>query len=86
MALRFAQICYFYEEEDGTKVFHGRWYTHGVFTMLQETAHPQELYLLDECDRIALDTVYQKVNLRILEPDESEPITQSGVYNDFFTR
>ena len=74
-----------FETKTGKK-FHARWYTHGVFTMLQETAHPQELFLLDECDNPLLESIFQKVNLRTLGPDEADPTQHPQTHNDFFTR
>lgn len=70
---RFCRICYMYEE-DGEKLFHGQWYTHGSKTLLQETAHPQSLFLMDACDTdIPLASIFQKCNLHELEPGEDEP-------------
>ena len=54
--------------------------------MLQETAHPQGLYLIDECEEISLQTIYQKANVRTLGPEEDEPTTSPITDNDFFTR
>jgi DNA (cytosine-5)-methyltransferase 1 len=65
-------------EEDSEKFFHGQWYTHGSKTLLQETAHPQSLFLMDACETdIPLASIFQKCNLRELAPGEDEPTDES---------
>ncbi|THH29585.1 hypothetical protein EUX98_g4594 [Antrodiella citrinella] len=81
----FAKICYFFEEE-GRKLFHAQWYQPGSQILLQETAHSQALFLMNECDDLDLDCIYQKCNLRVLEPSDEEPLPNLAYDdNDFFT-
>ena len=69
-----------------SKMFHAQWYMHGAQIMLQEAAHPQGLFLVDECDDMPLDTIYQRANIRVLATTEHEPeLTESPCHNDFFT-
>lgn len=72
-------------EKQGQMLFHAQWYQHGAQTLLQETAHPQGLFLTDECEDQPLDCIYQKANLHVLAPTEEEPSQHSGSNNDFFT-
>lgn len=58
----------------GYQKAHVQYYSHGAQTILNETAHPYSLFLLDECMDIELDAIYQKVNVRRLQPGEDEPI------------
>ncbi|TCD67280.1 hypothetical protein EIP91_000302 [Steccherinum ochraceum] len=81
----FAKICYFFEE-DGQKKFHAQWYQAGVKTLLQQTAHPQELFLTNECHDVLLDCILQKCNLKELLPSDEEPAPNLQYEeNDFFT-
>jgi hypothetical protein len=81
---RFAKICYFFEDKvTGDKMFHAQWYEHGSQTILQEVAHLCSLYLIDECDSHPLDSIIQKVNVRVLDPTEDEPMEVQ--HDQFFT-
>ncbi|KAF7965632.1 hypothetical protein HWV62_42606 [Athelia sp. TMB] len=81
----FCRICYMYEE-NGSKRFHGQWYSHGSKMLLQEVAHPQSLFLLDTCDPIDLATIVQKCNVRELAFDETEPpVKVDSDDSNFFT-
>jgi DNA (cytosine-5)-methyltransferase 1 len=44
----------------------------GSRALNQETAHSQELFLLNECDDIAVATIFQKCDVRFLDVNESE--------------
>jgi DNA (cytosine-5)-methyltransferase 1 len=70
----------------GFEKAHVQYYSHGAATILRETAHPYSLFLLeDECIDIDLSAIYQKVNVRVLQPGEDEPlITKED--NVYFTR
>ena len=84
--IRFCRIQYMFES-CGEKKFHAHWFQHGSQILLQETAHPQGLFLIDECDDLPLSCIYQKCNLRTLGRDEEEPPTECAADdNNFFTR
>ncbi|KAJ7766897.1 S-adenosyl-L-methionine-dependent methyltransferase [Mycena metata] len=74
----FCQIMYFFdnpeEKERGKprKMFHGHWFSHGSRTLLQEVTHTQELFLLHECDDIAVASIFQKCDVRFLDISENE--------------
>lgn len=73
-------------ERHNEKLFHAQWYTHGSKTILQETAHPQSLFLLDSCESdLPLASIFKRVNLRELSIGEDEPTDENiGTENDFF--
>ncbi|KAJ7578378.1 S-adenosyl-L-methionine-dependent methyltransferase [Mycena floridula] len=70
----FCRICYFFEKDDGQKMFHCQWFTHGSKTLLQETAHPTGLYLLNECDSNPIASIYSKVDVKMLDVVDKEPL------------
>jgi len=83
---RFCKICYFFEQK-GEKYFHGQWFVHGSKTLLQETAHPQSLFLTNACDNLPLASVFQKCNFRWLSLEEEEPPEDKhAMENDFYCR
>ncbi|KAH8099541.1 S-adenosyl-L-methionine-dependent methyltransferase [Cristinia sonorae] len=80
----FGKICYFFQEGNG-KYFHVQWYEHGSKILLQETAHPQGLFLTNECDDADLDCIFQRCNVKALGPSEEEPLPDLDYSpNDFF--
>jgi DNA (cytosine-5)-methyltransferase 1 len=83
---RFARICYMFEE-DNEKQFHAQWFMHSSKTILQETADPKELFLINECADVMLSEVLQKAQVRILGPEEDEPVDEKpDEENDFYCR
>ena len=42
------------------KFFHGQWYQHGSKLLLQETAQPNTIFPIDECDDNKLDSIHMK--------------------------
>lgn len=51
----FARIVrLFVDQDDDEGSAHVRWFSHGGDTILNETAGPKELFLLDRCDDIPL--------------------------------
>ncbi|KLO20160.1 S-adenosyl-L-methionine-dependent methyltransferase [Schizopora paradoxa] len=54
--------------EDNT--FHGQWFEHGSQTVLEELAHPQELFLTNLCDDIKLSAILSHCICRRLPPGE----------------
>ncbi|CAL1705539.1 unnamed protein product [Somion occarium] len=81
----FAVICYFFQR--GKKQYaHCQWYQHGSQTLLQETAHPNGLFLIDECDNIELDAIYSKCNvLQLGATDDQSGFIPSDNDNNFFS-
>jgi DNA (cytosine-5)-methyltransferase 1 len=74
-----------YESDDGEKVFHGQWYTHGSKTLLQETANPQSLFLMDSCEPdLPLASIIRKCNVRELAVGEDEPTDESNANENKF--
>lgn len=72
-------------EINSQKLFHGQWYQHGSKTLLQETANPQSLFLIDDCEPdIPLASIYQKCNLRELSVDEDEPADETSPHENNF--
>ena len=80
---RFIKICYLFEKE-GQQFFHGQWLAHGSKTLLQETAHPNGLFLMNSCDDVPLASIIQKCNLHWLAFNEMEP--SEDVLNKFYCR
>lgn len=62
----FGQVMYFYEE-DGHKKAHVRYFSPGSQTILMEQSSWQELFLLDNCDEVDLESVMGKFKLRRIE-------------------
>lgn len=58
----------------------------GSRTILQETSHSQELFLLNECDGIAVASIFQRCDVRFLdvheaeEPDNADPEARNFFY------
>ncbi|KAF4603394.1 hypothetical protein EYR38_003807 [Pleurotus pulmonarius] len=68
----FCRLCYFFEDSEGDKWFHGQWFVHGCKTMLQETAHSQSLFMINECDNNPLSSIYKRCAVKMIVPDEEE--------------
>lgn len=62
MLCRFARILYFVMEN---QVAHIQWFNHGSQTFIGELAHPQELFLADQCDRISLRDIVGTATVHI---------------------
>ncbi|EJD02256.1 S-adenosyl-L-methionine-dependent methyltransferase, partial [Fomitiporia mediterranea MF3/22] len=81
----FGIIMYFYEVAErkpgrsprSGKYFHIRWFEHGSRTILGETANPQALFLLDQCDDNPVETILQKISVRHLSVSDLEPLVIS---------
>jgi len=50
---------------------HIQWFEHSSKTILQELGHPQELFLINQCDTQALRHIIGKVNTHYIKPDQS---------------
>ncbi|KDQ61172.1 hypothetical protein JAAARDRAFT_173758 [Jaapia argillacea MUCL 33604] len=79
----FGRIRYFFEDDDGMQ-FHVQWYQHGSQTLLQELAHVNSLFLIDECQDLPLDSIYSKVYVRELDANEVEPLDEEPSSTHFF--
>lgn len=84
LSFRFAKICYMFEIR-GKKMFHAQWYQHGAYTLLQETAHPQGLFLINECEDQPLECIYQKCNLQVLKARDDESLHHATKPYDLFS-
>lgn len=60
---------------------HIQWFQHGRKTVMEDLAHPQELFVTDLCDDLALVSVVGKANVKKLPPGERPPRLD---YNEFF--
>lgn len=63
----------FQDASSTDKHAHIQYYSHGADTILRETAHPYGLFLIDDCISVPLESIYQKFNIRELEPTQDEP-------------
>lgn len=92
---RFIKICYMYEQDEEEyinselrtvrkKHLHGQWLQHGSQILLQESAHANGLFYINECDDLPLECIYSHCNLRVLSDLETEPPENLDVENDFF--
>ncbi|XP_014661569.1 PREDICTED: DNA (cytosine-5)-methyltransferase 1-like [Priapulus caudatus] len=61
--LYIAKVAYMWEDSNGTKHFHAQWYTRGGETVLGETADPNEVFMVDECEDTCLEFVVSKCNV-----------------------
>ncbi|KAI9490147.1 S-adenosyl-L-methionine-dependent methyltransferase [Zychaea mexicana] len=68
----FAQVTSLFEE-DGDKMFHARFFSHGKETILMELAGERELFLLDNCADNFLNAVMGKCNIQHMHAEEREP-------------
>ena len=69
--------------------FHGRWFEHGSKTVLAETAHPQGLFLTNDCDDNMVSSILQKCEVIRLRGSEIEPAImdeQDIVSSNFYFR
>ncbi|KAI9769140.1 MAG: hypothetical protein M1840_004491 [Geoglossum simile] len=73
----FARVVYLFEE-DGDKLAHFRWFSHGGDTCLEETAGPRELFLLDSCDDNPLEAVAGKIDVEFVGNDSGSDIVELG--------
>ncbi|KAJ7784448.1 S-adenosyl-L-methionine-dependent methyltransferase [Mycena metata] len=87
----FIKISYFFEDTDKTgkplKKFHGTWLVHGSRTLVQEAAHSQELFLLEECDDIPVSSIFRKCSVSELKVDQLGPLDKRDENSTtYFTR
>ncbi|KAF7314340.1 DNA (cytosine-5)-methyltransferase [Mycena kentingensis (nom. inval.)] len=69
----FCQIEYFYHERDKSKMLHCIWLEHSSNTLLQETAHSQELVFLPSCSDIPVSSIRRRCDVTRLDSDETQP-------------
>jgi DNA (cytosine-5)-methyltransferase 1 len=75
-----------FENAKKAKMCHVRWFQHGAKTILQETAHPLELFATNQCDDQPLHFVSGKCQVRQRLPGEEEPQYNPAEENNFFYR
>ena len=52
---------------------HVQWYEHGSKTILQETAHPYELFALAECADIPVGAILGSCAVKHIKPSDEKP-------------
>lgn len=60
--VRFGKIMYIIMEN---QVAHVQWFNHGSQTIIQELAHPQELFLSNDCGQVNLHDIVDKVTVHM---------------------
>lgn len=65
---------YLFEDDDGDKMAHFRWFQHGAETALEEMASPCELFLLTQCDDGSLNCIYNKIKVTNRRNDDSDSL------------
>ena len=58
--LQIARVVYMWESVKGGKLFHASWFHRGSDTILGETSNPMELFLIDECHEVPLNSIKNK--------------------------
>ncbi|XP_043229878.1 DNA (cytosine-5)-methyltransferase 1-like isoform X1 [Amphibalanus amphitrite] len=64
-----ARIEYLWETAGGQRYFHASWFCRGQDTLLGETAEPTELFVTDECEDMALDSITRQA--RVLDRSQA---------------
>lgn len=77
---RFVKILYIFDIE-GYKLFHGQWLTHSSKTLLQELAHPNELFLLNICDDCPVRSILRRANVTQLPLGTDVPAADAATEN-----
>lgn len=71
MKFRFGRIHYI---AMNNQTFHVEWFYHGSQTIMDEVAHPQELFLSNECGFPGLHEIAGKVNVvYFADPEKVKP-------------
>ncbi|KAK7025797.1 S-adenosyl-L-methionine-dependent methyltransferase, partial [Favolaschia claudopus] len=82
--IRFCQVMYFFVDAvHGVKMSHVQWFIHGS-RVLGELGHPNELFLIDECDDIPVNSIIQKCSLYKLALGEDSALKYEE--GEFFGR
>ncbi|KAK6978320.1 S-adenosyl-L-methionine-dependent methyltransferase [Favolaschia claudopus] len=80
----FCQVRYFFVDAvHGVKMSHVQWFIHGS-RVLGELGHPNELFLIDECDDIPVNSIIQKCSLYKLALGEDSALKYEE--GEFFGR
>ncbi|KAK7007272.1 S-adenosyl-L-methionine-dependent methyltransferase [Favolaschia claudopus] len=80
----FCQVMYFFVDAvHGVKMAHVQWFMHGS-RVLGELGHPNELFLIDECDDIPVSSIIQKCSLHKLALGEDSALKYEE--GEFFGR
>ncbi|XP_014253428.1 DNA (cytosine-5)-methyltransferase 1-like [Cimex lectularius] len=65
------KVLYMWENKFSQKFMHAHWFLRGCETVLGETADPQELFLVDECENSLLNGIYSKVTVLKKTPGDN---------------
>ncbi|KAF7299587.1 DNA (cytosine-5)-methyltransferase [Mycena chlorophos] len=71
----------FFVVKNGKMWAHCIWLEHGSRTILQQTTHPQELFMLSECSDIPVASFRRKCNIHRLGAHEFEPTASDDPQN-----
>ncbi|XP_052224566.1 DNA (cytosine-5)-methyltransferase 1-like isoform X2 [Dreissena polymorpha] len=74
--LYIARIAYMWEDGKKEKKFHAHWFCRGSDSVLGETSHPLELFLVDDCEDSNLQYTVSKV--QVLEHKQPEDWSMKG--------
>lgn len=58
-----AHVCYMFEATDKTKMFHAHIYCRSSDTVLYDKSDPNELFVVDNCKDMPLDSIIRKVKV-----------------------
>lgn len=76
--LLIARVAYMFEEQPVGKMFHAQMLCRATDTILGEVADPQELFVVDECDKCPLGAIVRKANVTLR--DACTETADSGEY------
>ena len=57
-----ARVISMWEDRRGDKVVHADWYCRGKDTILGDTSDPKELFMMDDCEDIPIESITKKVH------------------------
>lgn len=69
---RFAEIVYFFKHKKRVS-FHAHWLLHSSKSFLQETADPQEVFLINECSDCSVESIVQHADVEFLHHGKTPP-------------
>lgn len=72
------KIKFLYKSNTGLEMLHGTWLWRGRDTILGETSHPRELFVVDECLCVPLTYVKSKAN--VIKHELFKNSTEKGIY------
>lgn len=78
VSMQVIKIKYLWENKMGIKLLHGTWFWRGKETILGETSHPRELFMVDECQDVPLTYVQSKAN--VIKRELFNNLAEKGSY------